>query len=462
MLNTPTEPNVQTAAEAAGRAAPAYAAVLPEDRARFLDRIAENLEALGDRLLETAHRETSLPLARLTGERGRTCGQLRMFAELIRKDDWLDVRIDRSGSDVRRTQVPLGAVGVFGASNFPLAFSVPGGDTASALAAGCPVVAKAHPAHPETSDLAAEAILSAVRETGMPEGTFALVHGGSEVGRALVLHPAIYAVGFTGSHRAGRSLFDLTAGRDRPIPVYAEMGSVNPVFFLSGALTEKGEALAKGYADSLVLGIGQFCTNPGVVVGLAGEAFDAFLAKTAEHLGQAVPGTMLTMDIHAAYESGVRSRREHDKLEAVCAGEGAAAALFAVDAEAFLAHPELAEELFGPSAVAVRCRDLDEMRRVAEALEGQLTATVHFADDDTEAVRSLLPIFVHIAGRVVANGFPTGVEVGPAMHHGGPYPATTDSRATSVGTAAILRFVRPVAFQGFPEDLLPPELQIEE
>ena len=451
----------------AAQAAEAYAALSREDRAGFLERIAEALEGLGDALLETAHAETALPLARLTGERGRTVGQLRMFATLIRTDGWLDVRIERADPDrkplpkpdLRRTQVPLGPVAVFGASNFPFAFSVPGGDTASALAAGCPVVAKAHPAHPETSRLAAGAILAAARETGMPEGVFGMVEGGAEAGRALVLAPEIRAVGFTGSLRAGRALFDLAAGRERPIPVYAEMGSVNPVFAMPGALAERGGALATGYADSLTLGVGQFCTNPGVLVGLAGEAFDRLLDGVTARLGEVAPGTMLDAGIRDAYAAGVGVRREDSRLRRHLAGEGTAPALFSVDAGAFLEDPALREELFGPAAIAVRCRDLDEMRRVADALEGQLTATVQFADADRDAVRALLPSVVRMAGRVVANGFPTGVEVNAAMQHGGPYPATTDARSTSVGTAAILRFVRPVAFQDFPPELLPAALR---
>lgn len=458
---------VSAVAEAAGRAAPKYAAVASEDRARFLGRIAERLEELGDELLHTANRETSLPLARLTGERGRACAQLRMFADLIRTDSWRDIRIEAGEPgrtplpkpDLRRTQVPLGPVAVFGASNFPFAFSVPGGDTASALAAGCPVVVKAHPAHPETSRLAYEALSGAARDCGMPEGTIGIVWGDSEAGRSLVLDPNVYAVGFTGSHRAGRALFDLASGRERPIPVFAEMGSVNPFFVFPGALEARAETLAKGFSDSLTLGVGQFCTNPGVVVALAGAAFDGFLSSVAGHLQGVVSGTMLHPGIHSAYVAGVQERVAHAAVETCWVGEGAAPALLSVEAEAFLAHPSLREELFGPAAISVRCRDLAEMVAVADVLEGQLTATLHFESGDAEAVRTLMPSLVRGAGRLVANGYPTGVEVNSAMHHGGPYPATTDSRATSVGTAAILRFVRPVAFQDFPAEFLPPELQ---
>lgn len=462
-----TTAEVVDACRAAARAAGPYAALPTEDRARFLDRIAERLEGAGDGLLQTAHRETSLPLARLAGERGRACAQLRTFASLIRSDVWRDVRIDDGDAgrqpspkpDLRRTQVPLGPVAVFGASNFPFAFSVPGGDTASALAAGCPVVVKAHPAHPETSRLAAEAILGAVAECGVPEGAFGIVWGGVETGRALVLDPNVYAVGFTGSFQAGRSLFDLAAARERPIPVYAEMGSVNPLFAFPGALAARPTGLAKGYADSLALGVGQFCTNPGVLVGLGGPAFDALIDDMAERLRGVDPGAMLSDGIRDAYVAGVVRRGDDRRLVCHCAGQGAAPALFSVDGASFLADPSLGEEIFGPAAIAVRCSSLVQMREVADALEGQLTATVHFEESDLEAVRALLPRLVRMAGRVVANGFPTGVEVSPAMQHGGPYPATTDSRSTSVGAAAILRFVRPVAFQDFPRSLLPKELQ---
>jgi NADP-dependent aldehyde dehydrogenase len=469
--SNPTSPSDSTTIEsvlaAAALAAPVYAAVPNEARADFLERIADGLEAKGIPLVETAHRETNLPLPRLNGELGRTCGQLRMFAALIRTPDWMDVRIETADPDrkplpkpdLRRTVVPLGPVAVFGASNFPLAFSVPGGDTASALAAGCPVVAKAHPAHPETSRLAAEAISEAVRESDLPTGVFGLVEGGPEVGRQLVLDERIAAVGFTGSYRVGRLLFDLGAGRKRPIPVFAEMGSVNPVVFLPGVLRERGDALAKGYADSLVLGVGQFCTNPGVVIGLAGPEFDAFLASVAGALAASASAPMLTPDILAGYREGVAARRERGNLQCLAAGEDSSASLFAVDASQFLADPGLREELFGPSAIAVRAESLEGVAAVLDALEGQLTASVHFASEDEASVRQILPNLVRIAGRVIANGFPTGVEVNSAMHHGGPYPATTDARFTSVGTGAIRRFVRPVSLQNFPLELLPPELQ---
>ena len=462
---TATSAEIAAAAEAAGRAFDVYGGEPPERRAAFLESVAAEIEALGDALLQRAHEESALPLARLTGERGRTCAQLRMFAALLREGP-LGVRIERADParaplpkpDLRRTLVPLGPVAVFGASNFPLAFSVAGGDTASALAAGCPVVVKAHPSHPGTSEMVGGAIARAAASSGMPAGVFALLHGGASVGQELVLREEIYAVGFTGSQRAGRALFDLGAGRPRPIPVYAEMGSVNPLFVFVGALAERGDAIAAGYAASLTMGVGQFCTNPGVVVGPAGPAFDAFLAQVAERLGEVSEGTMLDAGIHSRYVEGVGSLAAHAAVDPGCVGEGARPALFIVSGRAFLLSPELREEVFGPAAVAVRCEDDEEALAVARVLEGQLTATVHFADSDTEGVRRLLPSLVRMAGRIVANGFPTGVEVNPAMQHGGPYPATTDSRSTSVGTAAVERFLRPVAFQDFPAGLLPPEL----
>lgn len=463
---TATPDEISQAAQAAARAFEAFGSESSARRAAFLERIALEIEALGDALLERANVESALPLPRLTGERGRTCGQLRMFATLLREGP-LGVRIETADPartplpkpDLRRTLVPLGPVAVFGASNFPLAFSVAGGDTASAIAAGCPVVVKAHPSHPGTSEMVATAIVRAAEATGMPPGVFALLHGGAEVGQALVLRPEIAAVGFTGSQRAGRALYDLAASRPRPIPVYAEMGSVNPLFVLPGALAERGGEIAEGYAASLTLGVGQFCTNPGVVVGVASPAFDSFLQAVQARLREVPEGKMLDQGIHDRYLATVGELAAHGAVESSCVGEGARPALFVVSAAAFVGSPELREETFGPAAVAVRCRDEAEAHAVARALEGQLTATVHFSSTDTEEVRRLLPLLVRMAGRIVANGFPTGVEVNSAMQHGGPYPATTDARSTSVGTAAIERFLRPVAFQDFPLELLPEELR---
>lgn len=462
--------DVAAATKAAASAFSAYAAKPAEERAAFLDAIASHIEGLGAPLLERAHLESGLPMPRLTGERGRTCGQLRMFAQLVREGSWVDARIDHADPtrtpprpDIRRMLVALGPVAVFGASNFPLAFSTAGGDTASALASGCPVVFKAHPAHPGTCEYVAQAIAAAAEETGMPAGVFSLVHGGVEVGQALVKDDLIEAVAFTGSQGAGRALFDLAAARPRPIPVFAEMGSVNPVFILSGALAERGDAIAKGYAESLTLGVGQFCTNPGVLVGLGGEAFEKLLGGVGSHLREVAPGVMLTDAICEKFAAGRDEWADHAGLRAIYSGqpvEGRATpALFATTGKDFLAHRELAEEVFGPGAIAIACDSQAEILEVAKALRGQLTATIQMSAEDQDVAAELLPVLTQIAGRVLFNGYPTGVEVCPSMQHGGPYPSTTDSRSTSVGTAAIFRFARPVAFQSVPEAMLPVELQ---
>ena len=469
VVATPAE--VSRAVKAATRAATPYAAISAEDRAHFLEEFANQLESLGDEWLQRASVETALGIPRLTGERARTCGQLRMFAALLREGSWVDARIELADPDrkplpkpdLRRMFVPLGPVAVFGASNFPFAFSVAGGDTASALAAGCPVVVKGHPSHPGASELAAKAINRAVEICGLDSGVFSLLHGGTEVGTQLVMEPAITAVGFTGSQGAGRALFNLAASRSRPIPVYAEMGSVNPIFVLPGALSERGTALAEVYADSVALGVGQFCTNPGVVVGIEGTDFDQFIETAGRRLMESAAGTMLNEGIQHRYSQGLKERAAECPRQYVAPEERskANAALFATSAKTFLATENLQEELFGPVAVAVACSDFVELLKVAEKLEGQLTATLQFADSDLETVETILPAVVRLAGRIIANGFPTGVEVNSAMQHGGPYPASTDSRSTSVGTAAIQRFVRPVAFQNFPMTLLPTALKME-
>jgi 2,5-dioxopentanoate dehydrogenase len=468
-----SESHVARALDAARGAAGEYRQVSAEQRAVFLDQIADGIDRARD-LLEVAHTETALPPARLAGERARTTGQLRLFANLVREGSWVDASIDRAipdrtpvpKPDIRRMLIPIGPVAVFGASNFPLAFSVAGGDTASALAAGCPVVVKAHPAHPATSELAARAIIEAGAAAGMPSGVFSLIQSTrNEVAIALVQHPHSRAVGFTGSLRAGRALFDAAARRPDPIPVYAEMGSVNPVFLLPGALAERAEAIAEGLTASVTLGVGQFCTNPGVVIGVAGEAFDRFAQRLDVLIRQAQPGTMLYPALLESYDAGVR------RLSAVAgttivrsaveAGQrvGALPALIDTTAQTFLRHRELSQEVFGPSTVAVRCGSRAEMEAVARALDGQLTATIHGTVADLADHAWLLSLLEDKAGRLIVNGFPTGVDVCPSMQHGGPYPATTDSRTTSVGTAAIHRFARPVAYQNFPPSSLPAELQ---
>ncbi|MCW3098646.1 MAG: Aldehyde Dehydrogenase [Chthonomonadaceae bacterium] len=470
-----TEAEVNRAVELAAQAFPSYRGLPAEARAKFLERIAEEIVELGDALLELANRETALPLPRLIGERGRTVGQLKMFAALLREGSWVDARIDRAlpdrqplpRPDLRRMLLPLGPVAVFGASNFPFAFSVAGGDTASALAAGCPVVVKAHPAHPGTSELVARAIERAALVTGMPEGVFSMVHGMKETGLALVRHPKLEAVGFTGSLGAGRALYDAAAARPKPIPVYAEMGSVNPVFVLPGALAERGEKIAEGLAQSVTLGVGQFCTNPGVVVGLQSEGLTGFLRTAAERLSAVSPGTMLYPHIQQAFVQGTERLKSAEGVRTEAEPQTVAdgtrtqvnAALFSTDAAHFLGQHDLREEVFGPTSLVVACGTPEELESVANSLEGQLTATVHANADDLKRYRGLISILETKVGRLLFNGFPTGVEVSAAMQHGGPYPATSDSRTTSVGTAAILRFVRPLCYQDCPQELLPAELQ---
>jgi 2,5-dioxopentanoate dehydrogenase len=445
-------------------------------RARFLETIAEQILALGDELLERGHAETGLPVARLTGERGRTVGQLRLFADELRKGGWLGLRVDPAlpdrkpmpRADLRMRKVPLGPVVVFGASNFPLAFSVAGGDTAAALAAGCPVIVKGHSAHPGTSDLVAQAVASAVETCGLPPGVFALLNGNSRaLGAALVADPRVKAVGFTGSRAGGLALVKIASERPEPIPVYAEMSSINPVFLLSGALAERAEKLGEEFVGSVTLGVGQFCTNPGLVIALEGPALERFVAAAAAALGRVAPAVMLTSGIHDAYQRGVQQLIEHDKVTLL--GRGAEpqgkncgrGALFSVGARDLLQHPEVMNEVFGASSVVVRCADEAELLDVAAHLEGQLTATLHLGKGDEAFAARLLPLLETKAGRLIANGWPTGVEVTHAMVHGGPFPATSDGRSTSVGTLAIERFLRPVCYQDFPNPLLPHALRNE-
>ena len=449
----------------------------PEQTAKFLEAVADEIMALGDELLQRASHETGLPAdPRLAGERARTVGQLRMFARIVRDGHWVEATIDTAvpnrkplpKPDLRSMLIPLGPVGVFGASNFPFAYSVAGGDTASAFAAGCPVVVKAHPAHPGTSELTARAILRAMRAVGIEDGWFSMVHGPSpEVGTALVKHPAIQAVGFTGSLRGGRALFDAAAARPQPIPVYAEMGSTNPIFLLPGALKARGEGIAQGLAVSVTNGAGQFCTKPGIVVGLKDEATSAFADKAAKLIAQVAPQTMLHTGIRDLYEKGAQRLTQRPGVavasrSAVDADPGkthGGSVVFQSDAETFLRDPVLGEEVFGPATLMVRCDTLAEMEAVARALHGQLTASVHGTPEDLAAARTLVEILEQKAGRLIFNGFPTGVEVCSSMVHGGPYPATTDPKFTSVGGPAIRRFARPVCYQNFPQDALPVELR---
>jgi NADP-dependent aldehyde dehydrogenase len=464
---------IDRACTLAGAAFDSFRNTTDQERADFLDAVAAQIMAIGDELVERAMLETGLPRARIEGERGRTCNQLRLFGTLLREGSWQDPRIDPAlpartppRPDLRSRLIGVGPVAVFAASNFPLAFSVAGGDTASAFAAGCPVVLKAHSAHPGTSELVARAVVKAVEQCGLPSGVFALLTGtGRDIGQALVAHPAIQAVGFTGSRAGGTSLMATAAQRPQPIPVYAEMSSINPVFLLPKALQADGERIGKEFAASLVLGVGQFCTNPGLVLAVEGEGLDAFCAAATAALGDTQPATMLSAGIAASFRSGVAALHGHDAVTTLLRMEHEEhqghAALFRVSSSDFLARHELHEEIFGPASLLVVCRDVADMRAVAERLEGQLTAALHMVDgsDDVDAARSLLPTLERKAGRILVNGFGTGVEVSHAMVHGGPFPATADGRSTSVGTGAIYRFLRPVCYQNLPQSLLPAALR---
>jgi NADP-dependent aldehyde dehydrogenase len=460
--------DVDAACAAAAAAVAGYRSTTSEQRAQFLEAIAANIEAVKDAIVARAVAESGLPQARLTGEVGRTTGQLRLFADVLREGSWNGARIDpalpdRTPSprpDIRQRSIPLGPVAVFGASNFPLAFSVAGGDTASALAAGCPVVVKAHDAHPGTSELVGRAITDAVAAAGLPAGTFSLLYGfGPELGIALVTDPRIKAVGFTGSRSGGMALVAAAAGRREPIPVYAEMSSINPVFLLDGALASHGARLGKAFVGSLTLGSGQFCTNPGLVIAADGAGLDAFIAAARDALAQSPATPMLTPGIAETYAKGVtRLTGEADLIGRGEVGDSETtcrAALFATDMSSFLKSDTLQAEVFGSSSLIVRCADSAEMRTVAENIEGQLTAAVHADESDYDEVRQLLPLLELKAGRILFDGWPTGVEVCHAMVHGGPSPATSDSRTTSVGARAIERYLRPVCYQDMPKSLQP-------
>lgn len=445
-----------------------------EDRARFLECIADGIEGAGDVLIERAMAESGLPQGRIAGERGRTCGQLRMFASIIRNGSYLDAVIETAlpdrqpipRPDIRRLQQPLGPVVVFGASNFPLAFSVAGGDSASALAAGCPVIVKAHPAHPGTSEMVAAIIDDSIEACGLPAGLFSMVHGRShQVGNALVSHPATSAVGFTGSQGGGVALWRVANERPVPIPVFAEMGSVNPIFILPGALANRGEEIATGLAASIRLSVGQFCTSPGVIAFVKGAGGDSFCSTLGDQLCSEAAGTMLHEGISTSYQqgrqrlasmSGVETLAEGPREDGPCA---ASAALLKVEGSRFIDEPGLSEEVFGPTTLLVACDDIVEMLEVARSIEGQLTATVDGDGDELMEHQALVHLLEERSGRLVFGGVPTGVEVGEAIQHGGPWPATTDSRFTSVGTAAIARFLRPICYQNCPQDLLPAELR---
>lgn len=464
---------VERACALADEAFDTFREIAPERRAAFLEAVAQAILDIGDDLIVRCMAESGLPRPRLEGERGRTVGQLRLFASVLREGSFLSARIDPAlpdrkplpRPDLRLRAIGVGPVAVFGASNFPLAFSVAGGDTASALAAGCPVVAKAHPAHPGTSELVGRAIAKAVAESDLPAGMFSLLFdNGIEVGKRLVSDPHIAAVGFTGSRTGGTALMKLAAARPTPIPVYAEMSSINPVILLSKALEARGAEIGKAFVGALTLGSGQFCTNPGLILAVEGQGLNAFLAGAAQALEGVAAQTMLTPGIHKAYCAGVAALESNKAVTRIAQGQAGGetqgrATLFATDAASFLADHSLAEEVFGAASLVVRCRDMSEIRAVLGRLEGQLTAALHMDAGDHDDARAVLPVLERKVGRILVNGFGTGVEVGHAMVHGGPFPATSDGRTTSVGSLAIDRFLRPVCYQDLPDALLPPELQ---
>lgn len=469
-----TAAEIDAAVQKAERAFEQYRLITAAKRAAFLRGVGTQLEDNRQELVAICNRETALPPPRLNGELSRTINQLVMFAELIEEGSWVGARIDRAlphrepapKPDLRQMQIPLGVVGVFGASNFPFAFSVAGGDTASALAAGCCVVVKGHPAHPKTSALVGEAIERAVIAARLPEGVFSLIQGRTvEVGMAIVNHPLVKAIGFTGSTQGGKAIFAAAGSRPEPIPVYAEMGSTNPVFVLPGAIKARAESIAQGLVASITLGTGQFCTNPGLVLAMDSPETAAFVTESAARLEATAAGTMLTPAIQQAYDWGINRVQQVDGVTRIAAGaaEGApcegVAYLLQTTAGTVLRNPTLTEEVFGPSSLLVTAESKAQLYKLAKSLEGHLTATIHATPEDLKEYGELIAILERKVGRLLFNGFPTGVEVSHAMVHGGPFPATTDSRTTSVGTGAIHRFTRPVCYQDFPGDALPAALK---
>jgi len=486
---TSAQADLGAATRLAKSAFPLYSALHPEQKAAFLEAIAEEIMLLGDALIERCVNESGLPTARITCERGRTCGQLKLFAHHLREGSWVEARIDTAlperspvpRPDIRRMLIPIGPVAVFGASNFPLAFSTAGGDTASALAAGCPVIVKAHPSHTGTHEMIATAVIKAALRTRMPEGVFSALYLPNEEAIALVQDPAIQAVAFTGSRRVGLTLLKAARERAQPIPVFAEMSAVNPLVILEGALRDQADTIARGLASSVTLGVGQFCTNPGLVLLVDSPSVSPFLHAFATQLSAVASGTMLNQGIHQSYREGIKALLASNGVTEIARGISAASRqatvahaaaggdepsqgqpfAFTVGGEQFLSDKQLSEEVFGPSTLVVRCASESQLLQVLQSLEGQLTATVHATDADGLLLGPVASILVQKAGRVIYGGYPTGVEVSDAMQHGGPFPSTSDPRTTSVGTAAILRFVRPVAYQDFPPALLPDELKNE-
>ena len=476
----PTTFHDATAAEVDAAVVAAQAAffelqkVSGESLGNLLDSIADKIEASGDTLLDRAHAETGLPMGRLQGERGRTCNQMRMFGQMVRDDAWRQPRIDVGDPsrtppkpDVRTMLYGVGPVSVFGASNFPLAIGVVGTDTVCALAAGCPVIVKAHPAHPGTCEILGAIVTEAIQEAGLPAGSFSMLQSNSnESGAEFVRHPGVCAVAFTGSLKGGRALYDIACSRPNPIPFYGEMGSSNPVFLLPGALAERSEEIAAGYVQSVTMGVGQFCTNPAVVLGLESDSLESFISATSEAAASYDPQTMLHPGIHQAYESGRKRLAETDGVAQVAVSANGAddnahqavCAIYAADFSVLDSSDEL-EEIFGPTSTIYKCQSRDQMIQFASGLDGHLTATLHGTEQDLIDHADLVNILQHKVGRIVFNGFPTGIDVCSAMHHGGPYPAATHSFFTSIGHQSIYRFTKPVCFQGFPESMLPEALK---
>ena len=468
---TPDE--ISSAFEKADEAFETLQEVTRSRKADFLDKIGDEIIALGDDLVKRAMEETGLPEARIIGERGRTVGQLKLFAQVVRDGSFLEISIDTAQPertpipkpDIRMINIPIGPVAVFGASNFPLAFSVAGGDTASALAAGCPVVVKAHPAHPGTSELVGMAIRNAIKEMGLPEGVFSLLQGnGPEVGQHMVKNTYAKAVAFTGSFHGGKSLFDLAASRAEPIPCFAEMGSINPVFLLPERLEDQVANIANQYVDSINLGVGQFCTNPGIVLGIKSSSLDSFIELASNKLSETSGGTMLHKGIKANYDKSALETSSEENVQLIARGNGegeriGVAQLLKTNGASFIHNRNLQKEIFGPASIIVECEDEEQLRLAARSLQGNLTATLQATAGDLEQFNSLIRILERKVGRILVNGFPTGVEVCHSMVHGGPYPATTDSRFTSVGSSAIKRFLRPISYQNFLESALKQELK---
>ncbi len=471
-----TQEEINEAVSLASNAFKTFRTISGQRKAEFLNAIADKILALGDKLIQTYCSETGLPEGRAKGERGRTVGQLRDFADLVKKGSWVEAIIDTAQpertpipkSDVRKMMIPLGPVVVFGASNFPLAYSTAGGDTAAALASGCPVIVKSHPMHSGTGELVASAIIKAAQKTRMPNGIFSnLNSSGIEVGIQLVKHPEIKAVGFTGSIRGGRALYDLASKREEPIPVFAEMGSVNPVVIFPEAIKERGESLAKTYASSITLGTGQFCTNPGLLLGIKSDELTRFINYLSEEIVKIEPSCMLHPNIIGAYKNNKVKALSQSGLKVIAEYSSDLKSNYArqtvttVEGSTFIENPILHQEVFGPFSMIVQCKDVKELETIISKLEGQLTGTVIADNKESDNYSDVIKALQNRVGRIIFNGVPTGVEVCPSMQHGGPYPASTDSRFTAVGIHSIKRWVRPFSYQDWPNNLLPDELKNE-